>query len=460
MARIQDIPVDSSEFPFNVAHTCELWRDVVLECPENWINLEFDLAYDPHPLLDAIAASKTLLFSVHVFTTANELTEARKLLENKRARAVVQSLLVHAERCTSIFFDLTYASSLTSPALFLARIHPELTELILDYASYDLPRCYEGTQIKSKPIPLPLKKLRRMSMCGSAFMDIIHLGTEWLHAQSGSNQVRSRAEITIPTLHLRDFEFPACNDEMIDKEYTFARFIHLLHFIVPWDRLHFETISLAYRPHSDVRAAGQHDLEYADWSSLTLENVSRDFITEFFQIGNLDSVEYLYFISCSVPPISGGFFCANLSLSDAPVGGASFSDNDDSLYNLLSSWKGSSLALTACPTFDDKFIHWLADDRGDGECEAYGIRFLDLKDCQNFTASALRRLVAAINDPVKLDDENWDEFEHMETLTVYGRGPRLTDEDLLWFNDYSGETSVTWHVENDDGYTINQKFGR
>lgn len=447
-----------AKFPFNVANTCKLWRDVVLESPENWIDLQFDLAYDPHPLLGAIAASKTLSFSVHVFTTANDMTEARKLLENERARAVVRTILVHAERCTSIIFDLTYASSLPSPAPFLARIHPELTELILDYKIYDLPRCYEGTQIKSKPIPLPLTKLHKMSMCGSAFMDIIHLGVKWLQAQSGFNRARSQVEFLSLTLHLRDFEFPAANDEMIDKEYTFVRFIHLLHFINPRNNVHLENISLAYHPHSNIGAAGKYNLEYVDWSSLTLKNVSRDFITEFFQIGNLDMLGYLNFISCSIPPIPSRFTCFDLGLSDVPAAAASFSSNDDSLYNLLSSWNRGSLQLTACPTFDNRFIHWLADDRGDGECEALGIRFLDLRDCQNFTASAIRRLVAAVNNPVKLADEDREEDDQLSALTVYGKGPPLADEDLLWFEKYQGETTIRWHVENDDGYTIEKAF--
>ena len=246
-----------AKFPFNVANTCKLWRDAVFKSPENWIELQFDLASDPHHLLGAIAASETLLFSVHVFTTANDTSDARKLLENKRAQVVVKSLLLHAERCTSIVFDLTYASSLPSPAPFLARIHPDLTDLILDYKIYDLPMCYEGTQVESKPVPLPLKKLSEMSMCGSAFMDIIHLGTEWLQAQPGSDgyfqdepqaqsgldRAHSRSELT---LHLRDFEFPACNDEMTNREYTFARFINLLHFINPDAELHLQNISLAY----------------------------------------------------------------------------------------------------------------------------------------------------------------------------------------------------------------------
>ncbi len=434
-----------AKFPFNVANTCKRWRDAALMSPENWIDLQFDLAYDPRPLLGAIAASKTLSFSVNVFTTADDTTMERKSLENERAQAVVQALLLHAERCTSIVFDLTYASSLPSPVPFLARVHPELTTLVFDYKVYDLARCYEGTKIDIKPIPSPLNKLTKLSMCGSAFMDIIHLGTEWLQAQPGSNQFQSRRTCA-PTLHLRDFEFPACNNEMIDGEYTIIRFIHLLHFLSPWYNVHFENISLAYHLHSNFTADVEqnNNLLEVKVSSMTLKDVSRDFIAELFQIGNLEgcSMERLYFVSCSIPRISNHIHClTSVSLSDVPAAGALFSKTDDSLYNLTLSWDpaGRSLELNACPAFDDNFINWLADDRGDGQCEGYAISSITLRNCQNFTARAIRRLVAAVNDPVKLSSHNWNEDYKMYSLDVCGKGPRLEDEDISWFEKYKGE---------------------
>ncbi len=435
-----------------------LWRDVVFDSPENWNELQFDLASDPRHLLGSIAASKTLSFSVHVFTTANDLSKARKLLENERAQAVAQALLLHAGRCTSIVFDLTYASSLPSAAPFLARAHPLLTDLILDYQIYDLPMCYEGTQIKTKPLPLPLSRLSKMSMCGSAFMDIIHLGTEWLQAQSGNNQAHSRDESTFLTIRLRDFEFP---DGYIDKEYTFANFTRLLHFISPRTQsLHVEHISLDYYPHTIVKAAGRHKQQDMDLYSLILENVSGHFIKELFQTSNLNGLDRLHFISCSIPLIrSHTIHCSDIILSDVPTRkwSSSLSDDDcDSPYNLIISWFGGNLTLSACPTFDDDFIYWLAfDGIGHGKCPGNKIRSLHIEDCQDFTASAIRHLVATINDPLK---EN--EFERMEILTVRGKGPILKDEDVLWFENYQGKTSVIWHVENDDGHVVNREFRR
>ena len=72
----------------------------------------------------------------------------------------------------------------------------------------------------------------------------------------------------------------------------------------------------------------------------------------------------------------------------------------------------------------------------------------------------MRRLVAAVNDPVKLADENWVDFYHLEDVTVCGEGPPLEDEDLSWFEKYEGKTRVAWDVENGDGYTIERVFPR
>lgn len=444
-----------AKFPFNVANTCKLWRDVVFNSPENWTELQFDLASDPHHLLGSIAASNTLLFSVHVFTTANDTSQERKSIENKRAQAVVETLLLHAGRCTCLVFDLTYASSLPSAAPFLARCHPELTDLMLDYKIYDLPMCYEGTKIEFKPAPLPLKKLSEMSMCGSAFMDIIHLGTEWLQAQSVLNHAHSRSELK---LYLRDFEFPIIGNEMTGKEYTLARFIHLLHFINPNAELRLRNISLANCSHtSDLGEAGQYRLFVPEWASLTFESVSSDFIAEFLRIGNplAGDLGSLDFVSCSIPPIPGPFFCHELSVRDVPAANTlSPDDDDESLYNLLRGWEGGSLELTACPSFNDEFIDWLTDESDGAGCAAYVIHSLFLNDCENFTVSAIQRLVTAVNNPARV--KHWSIVDEMTPLYVYGRGPPLEDEDISWFEGYKGETTIYWDISNGDG--IRKKF--
>ena len=59
---------------------------------------------------------------------------------------------------------------------------------------------------------------------------------------------------------------------------------------------------------------------------------------------------------------------------------------------------------------------------------------------------------------VKLASDDWDESYQMNFLAVYGKGPRLEVEDISWFEKYRGETSVSWDVKNDDGYTVEKKF--
>lgn len=433
-----------AKFPFNVSNTCKLWRDVALSSPEHWVDVQFDLAQDPTPLLDAFSASRDILFSVVVFTTANDRTDQAQTLEKDRTLSIVQHLLPHMNRCVSVVFDLTFASSLPSAISFLVCDPLELTELVLDYQVYDLPSHYEAPATYPESISSPPKKLVKLSMHGSEFMNIIHLGIKWLQALKTG---REQAKTDGMNLHLRDFQFPASKNDT-----TFLRFIHLLHFFNPSSNLCLEKISMAYRPHSGTGPAEQYNLSETSWSSLTFKNVSKDFIVEFFQKSDIGMVEgEINFVSCSVPFISGSFLTPNLNCTDVPASVPSFAADDDSLYNIISSWNGTWLSFTECPALDDKFIDWLATNGENGVYEACGIKFIDLEDCSNFSAAAIRRLVAAANDPAILSSQKRPYGYGMSQLNVCGDGPQLLEEDMTWFEGYIGETTVRWQIQNGEG---------
>lgn len=430
-----------AKFPFNVANTYKLWQDVALSSPENWVDIRFDLAHDPTALLGAFAASRNILFSVLVFTTANDRTEKGQTLEKERTHSIVQHLIPQMKRCMSVVFDLTFASSLPCAVLFLTCNPLELTELVLDYQVYDQPNYYKLPKIFPKPIPSPPKKLVKLSMNGSEFMNTIHLGVKWLQALKTDTQ---QAEKQGMKLYLRDFQFPT---DMI-----FVHFIHLLHFFNPNRELYLERISMAYRPHSGTGSVGQYNLSETSWSSLTFKNVSKDFIAAFFPSSAIGMVDDgINFVSCSIPVIPGGFSTPLLNLNDVPASDPAFPEDDDSLYNMVSNWNGSCLSLVECPTFDDKFLHWLAGDGENGVCEACGIKYLDIKDCHNFSTAAIRQLLAAVNDPVILKSPNRPYNFGMNQLTVGGQGPPLSKEDLLWFEGYDGETVIYWKARIKDG---------
>ena len=348
-------------------------------------------------------------------------------------------------RCVSVVFDLTFASSLPSAISFLVCNPLELTELALDYQVYNLPSYYEAPATYPKPISPPPTKLAKLSMNGSEFMNLIHLGAKWLKAfKTGREQAKTR-ELK---LYLRDFKFPASKNDII-----FVRFIKLLHFFDPSNKLCLEKISMAYRPHSGTGPAEQYNLSETSWSSLTFKNVSKDFIAEFFQKSDIGMVDDdIDFVSCSVPFISGGFSTPNLNVTDVPASAPSFSADDDSLYNIISNWNGTCLSFTRCPAFDDKFIDWLATSGENGAYEACGIKFIDLEDCSNFSAAAIRRLVAAANDPVILKSPKRPHDFGMSQLNVCGNGPQLLEEDLACFEGYNGETIIRWQIQNGETF--------
>ncbi|KAF8962401.1 hypothetical protein BDZ97DRAFT_1920478 [Flammula alnicola] len=114
---IQDLRHPAT-FPFNVVWVCQSWRQMLMGSPEYWTHIAFDVSNDPTPLLDAFAWSTDLKISVLVFTTANDLTDEGKMQENCRVASIVTHLQPHIERCTSIVFDITFASSLPSSTIF------------------------------------------------------------------------------------------------------------------------------------------------------------------------------------------------------------------------------------------------------------------------------------------------------------------------------------------------------
>lgn len=441
-----------AEFPFNVAGVCDRWREVVLKFPEYWTLLVFDLAKDPEPLLGAFAASEDLPFSVEIFTTASDTSEIGKIQENNRARLIVQHLMPHLKRCISIVFDSKFASSLPSAVSILSWNPPGLAELILDYEIYDLPRCYKGSIVDTQPRPTSLK-LTKMTMCGSAFMDLIHFGTDWLES------VMPSTHNSYMRLHIRDFQFPAPNRHMIDEEYTFTKFIYLLHCFYPSGDLFLDNLSLSYRPHGLVELTGMSNLSGRQLNIVTFKDLSKDFLAEFFKVSALRRASDIAFIRCSIPPISGPRIPAiDLNLQEVPPSTAPIL-GDDSLYNILSAWhRPGVLTVQKCPTFNDEFIGWLGENGRGGDYEARGIITFAIHDCQNFTSGALRQFVAAINDPLRLGRNNRVDGDILEALSVSGRGPRLEDEDHAWFTNYKGETSISWKVKNEDGYNIDVTF--
>ncbi|KAF8959581.1 hypothetical protein BDZ97DRAFT_1922752 [Flammula alnicola] len=280
-------------------------------------------------------------------------------------------------------------------------------------------------------------------MSGLAFMDILHLGDDWLATVEASLDL---------ILYISDFEFQSMKRNSADSSSTFD-FMRLVSVLNPRGGIELKNISLAYRPHKRRDTEHLYDLHA---ESMRFDNVSAGFIMEFFQLATWSAGETT-FSHCSIPPVSGSLSSYDLTIEHVPSSDIP-ADHDDSLYNIVSIWNSRGfLAVHSCPVFNDEFLRWLGGEGEDGAIEAEGIAFLEIDDCTNFTAGALRRLIDIRNDPATLElqeQEGWQDGQRLESVTVGRRVPALDDEDLEWFQRNAGETNVRWCVEGADGSEV------
>lgn len=456
-----EITHSPSKFPFNVARTCKLWCDIVLDSPENWETVQFDLSQEPGPLLRAFAASQTLLFSLVVFTTADNLTDEGKALEKERVSSIALHLQPHANRCTSIDFESAFASSLPSPVPILSQWDlSELEGLWLNYKKNDLPLSVkeidvsmEGqSQVDANLMPkITWDKLSDVSMGISAFMELIHLGVDWLGKRDPESYSLHM------NLFLSDFQFSDLGTNTNDKEYTVTNFINLAFHFNPRGALHLHDISTT----NDLQVLGATDLVQPGWHAVHFVNDSPKLVDAFFRITKFKETQFvgqMYFEQCVLSPFPCILPCSGTSLvlRDMP---AACLPADRSLYNVFSAWEDGILFLYSCPGFDDDFIDWLVQKKDGSDCHGAGIFTLNIYDCIHFTSGAIRRLVTALNDPARLDRLVQEGENNVQRVAVCGRGPQLASEDLEWFeNCYDGEANVTWRVKNEDGYEIDKQF--
>ncbi|KAF8956829.1 hypothetical protein BDZ97DRAFT_2079566 [Flammula alnicola] len=432
----------ASLFPYNVTWVCKMWRDILICVPAYWSRIIFDVADDPSPMLDAFLWSKALRISVFVFSSVDDAPEDE---ENCRTNSIISSLRPHIERCTSIVFDVQYASSLPSPTMIFTRKAIRLEELVLacsvDDLSYDLDnrRTTEMTTTTTAETNFPA--LHKLSLTGHAFMELQTLGRDWTS--------RLKAHPHCLAVYVSHFQFHK-ERAGVDNGNTFTNFMDLLTPIHQISSICLKNLSMAYRPRRR-KLESRYNL---NTSALYFDDVSSDFLAEFFRVVE-GMPECVRLSHCSIPPItpSRPLDCWFLVLENIP-GSTSSAIDDDSFYNILSAWSGSELTVLSCASFDDELLEWLVQQQ-DGDFPADKLMTLGVRDCPNFTADAMRRLVEMRSDKSKVKPDIVGGRTVLRELWVDGEGPTLQDEHTEWFIKNAKKTTVRWQeVDNADGTVI------
>ncbi|KDR69184.1 hypothetical protein GALMADRAFT_256029 [Galerina marginata CBS 339.88] len=454
-----------SSFPFNAASVCKLWRDILGQIPECWTRVTFDLAMDPTPFLDTFSwSSDQDKIEVTVFNSAVRPDEVDKEHETRYALIVAHALQPHIHRCKSITFTTVFSSSLPSPTIFFVQNAPHIEALNLhchidDIDIPDLLHVYPASEDELLQLATSFPELRKLSMPGFWFMNTMLRcrNTRW------PNQVQFGR---FPTVDIFQFKFP------VNGVYSLQNFVSYISQMC--GLFHFRDLSLAYecdnpRP-MDPR-------QYRIYGDFHFQSVSKGFLTHLYSIADISADEFVTFERCEIPNIKqhqNGDYLTLVDIID--------NDGGHSLRNILGAWSGSELTIRSCPSFNDSTISWLGSEVQYAPYDAdvdetkdpsdavlhYHLRFLDssqpfttfpaermtlisIQDCSNFTPRILRDVIQHRTTVVDAEVATGQQKLSVEALFVTGRGPILTPDDRIWFEECAAKLLVTWTTRNDEG---------
>jgi hypothetical protein len=134
-----------------------------------------------------------------------------------------------------------------------------------------------------------------------------------------------------------------------------------------------------------------------------------------------------------------------------------------SLVDYLQAWGGSTLVVDRCLSFDDRVLTELATPRqvhpqGNGHGQNSGtpdnvnflapeIRELSIYNCPNISVHALKRLIKVrkVHAAKCSAPSLWDEEPPISHLSIHGKGLRLDEKDVRWFE--ANTDLFHWHSE-------------
>ncbi|KDR65917.1 hypothetical protein GALMADRAFT_1214409 [Galerina marginata CBS 339.88] len=309
-----DDPRDRGGFPFNVALTCSFWRDILACIPECWTRLVFDVTADPFPILSAFTWTNSLQdIEVFIVTSAMESVEVEKALEKERVKSVVDALQPHIHRCSSIVVDVMHEASLPSSLIFFTQNAPCLHTLTLKFREKER-ECNDEIyrhRINAFRIPDPklatsFPRLHHVTMYGEGFFELCMFdrADEWLKELKTSQDLH---------LHLARFRF--LHDLEVDDYITVADLTLSLSKLRHLQSLHLQDVRLEYTdpPYPEMAFVTSGLLHELDLSDLHFEDVSRDFLSEFFTTAPCYG-ERTTFTRCAIPRISQPIYGCILTL--------------------------------------------------------------------------------------------------------------------------------------------------
>ncbi|KAF8900274.1 hypothetical protein CPB84DRAFT_1779252 [Gymnopilus junonius] len=417
-----------STYPFNIMRVCQLWQSVFcsLKTPDYyWTRLIFDVDNDEiDELLDTFSWPKDQEIDVIVFSSStphliqDEEIAAIRATEQERVRKILRVIDPHLGRCKSLIFDLKFTSSLPSSAPFLSLNWRLMINLRLIAQIDDGPGQVVGSvdNAKNRSRLKPLGAFQKIALSALTLIDVVGLYS------------------TEPKEDRRKDNFSAyvSNHAFIsdDKdEYSLRRFLTSLPqaFESTW-RLTLHNVSISGAlPGPEALAPRESRITT---QRLTLYSLCDEFMAQFYSEIEVATMR-TDIINCKIPPIQQTIR-GTLHLDSIP---SSDESDDRSLQNVLATWQGFFLEVKSCHSFNDLLLSELfssLSSSGTASKLAPELRTLRIRDCTNFSPSAMRQFLQSRSDM----------NVPLGRLNVAGRCPRLSTEDREWF--LQQETVVDW----------------
>ena len=413
---------DPSTFPCSAANVCQLWRHIMAAVPHYWTQFALDLALKEPLPLDALLWSKVLPFKVLIFDSRLQFSDAQdnayglsKEQEQIAVEAITKALQPHLQRCEALSYDVRYPSSI--PTLVFALLHcsKKLERLELDFLHDDREPLLQGygprfPLLNSFPWSFP--ELERLSIDAKTFMTAAsQFSLRWY------DLIASATSVAGLTLEISRHTFLGETDDGPNAR-SLSQFFHYLAELPLVNILTLRDLSADPCATNSNLVTLKQPLAAVHFEGT---NLSRNFLSAFFKAFDLPEDEAT-FVGCAFPSNSSMESSWGLTLKLLPM--------NSRFERCFQVWRGDELTIDRCPGFNDDTLDILSEISGYEDCcHASRVRSLTILNCRNFSYQALKELVLRRKCMAPI----LDFVEEIEMLAVRGKVPRITKEELEWF---------------------------
>jgi len=411
---------DPSVFPCSAANVCQLWRHIMAAVPHYWTQFALDLALKEPLPLDALW-SKFLPFKVLIFDSRLQFSDAQdntdglpKEQERIAVGAITKALQPHLQRCEGLSYDVGYASSIPTLVFALEHCSEKLERLELDFLHDDREPTLQGCGPRfpvSSSHSWSFPELKHLSIDAKTFMIVAsQFSLRWYDLIASSTSVALTLEISRHT-------FLGETDDGPNAQ-SLSQFFHYLAELPLVNILTLRDLSADPCATKSNLVTLKQPLAAVHFEGT---NLSRKFLSAFFKAFDLPEDEAT-FVGCTFPSNSSMESSWGLTLKSLPM--------NSRFERCFQGWRGDELTIDRCPGFNDDTLDILAEISGYEDCcYASRVRSLTILNCRNFSYQALKELVLQRKRMAPI----LDFVEEIKMLTVRGKVPRITKEELEWF---------------------------